>query len=169
MILSSNQELGEYDLIREADHIAKVWSVIEASLPQYWDRFVENVVPSDAFESAIHDYEKEAAKYRRFFDLEALEEYYDDPNAFKQVLSRDVPILAQPCVVAAPSSRIGKGTSAQHAPRTCSQSSRASLTSSTSGVSRTPSISTSSKRSSQSPPALDSILSTVTRRCLSQA
>ena len=120
MIRSSNQELGEYDLIRQPDHIAKVWSVIDASLPQYWDRFVESVALSDPaaqlaakfktsskrvpgkagrvlahlFEKTIHDYEKEAPKYRRFFDLEALDEYHDDPNAFKQVLSRDVPIIA---------------------------------------------------------------------------
>ena len=121
MIRSSNQKLGEYDLIRQPDHIANVWSVIDASLPQYWDRFVESVVPPDPaaqlatkfetsskkvpgeagavlvrfFEKAIRDYEKEAPKYARFFDLEAFDEYYDDSNAFKQVLSRGVPIIAQ--------------------------------------------------------------------------
>ena len=102
MIRSSNRELGEYDLVRQRDHIAKVWSVIEASLPQYWDRFVESVGPAGPaaglarlFDRAVQDYDKEAPKYRRFFDLEALDEYHDDPNAFKQVLSRDVPILAQ--------------------------------------------------------------------------
>lgn len=120
MIRSSNQKLGEYDLIRQPDHVAKVWSVIDASLPQYWDRFVESVAPSDPaaelatesktaskkvptaagpvlarfFQKAVQDYEKEAPKYRLFFDLEALDEYHDDPNAFKQVLSRDVPIIA---------------------------------------------------------------------------
>ena len=107
MIRSSNQKLGEYDLIRQPDHIAKVWSVIDASLPQYWDGFVESVGPSDSaaqpadgpglahlFEKAVQDYEKEAPKYRRFFDLEDLDEYHDDPNAFKQALSRDVPIIA---------------------------------------------------------------------------
>ena len=120
MIRSSNQELNEYDLIKQPDHISKVWSTIDASLPQYWDRFVENVVPpdprirlatkfktkgekapgeagrglADLFEKAVHDYEKEAEKYRRFFDLEALDEYHDDLNAFKQALSRDVPVIA---------------------------------------------------------------------------
>lgn len=120
MIRSSNRELGEYDLIRQPDHIAKVWSVIDASLPQYWDRFVESVVPPDPaaklaakfktssktvpgktgrglahlFEKAVHDYEKESQKYRHFFDPEALDEYHDDPNAFKQALSREVPIIA---------------------------------------------------------------------------
>ena len=120
MIRSSNQDLGEYDLIQQPDHIAKVWSVIDASLPQYWDCFVESAVPPDPavqlntkfnttrkkvpgevgrvlahlFEKAVHDYEKEAKKYRRFFDLGAFDEYRDDPNAFKHALSRDVPIIA---------------------------------------------------------------------------
>ncbi len=120
MIRSSNQKLGEDDLIQQPGHIEKVWSVIDASLPQYWNLFVESVVPPEPaarlatkfktssgtipvesgrvlahlFEKAVSDYEKEAEKYRRFFDLEALEEYHDDPNAFKQALSRDVPIIA---------------------------------------------------------------------------
>ena len=120
MIRSSNRELDEYDLIRQPDHIARVWSVIDASLPQYWDTFVESAVLPDPatrlatklntsrkegsgeaervlahlFEKAVHNYEKEAEKYRRFFDLEALDEYHDDPNAFKQALSHDVPIIA---------------------------------------------------------------------------
>src|SRR5207249_3012661 len=46
------------------------------------------------YEAALDSYETEAAKYRRFFDEEALEEYRDDPNAFKQALSRDVPVIA---------------------------------------------------------------------------
>lgn len=121
MIRSSNQELGEYELVRQPDHVAKVWSVIEASLPRYWGRFVTTLESSDAaahlatesktprqnapgtaravlvpfFEEAVHDYGKEAPKYRRFFDLEVFDEYQDDPNAFKQVLSRDIPIIAQ--------------------------------------------------------------------------
>ena len=104
MILSSNQKLDEYDLIRQPDHIAKVWSVIEASLPLYWDRFVESAmstvsgeacsIAAHLFETAIQDYEKGAQKYRCFFDLEAFDEYRDDPNAFKQALSHDVPVIA---------------------------------------------------------------------------
>ena len=120
MIRSSNQELGEYDLIRQPDHIQAVWSVIDASLPDYWDRFFARLVPSAAapnlttesmgpdheipdfasaalenlFERAVGDYEDEAQKYRPFFDSAALDEYHDDPNTFKQVLSRDIPIIA---------------------------------------------------------------------------
>lgn len=41
LILSTNHELGEYDLIRRPEHVARVWSAIEASLPTYWQTFVE--------------------------------------------------------------------------------------------------------------------------------
>ena len=41
MIRSTNQELGEYDLVREPGHIAKVWAVVEAALPKYWEKFVD--------------------------------------------------------------------------------------------------------------------------------
>lgn len=117
MIRSTNEELNEYALVREPDHIAKVWGVVEASLPKYWEMFVndekektpaaklaknfggvvkekDGVVIASAFEKAVEQYEKEAAKYRTFFDPEAMEEFYDDPNAFKQGLSRDVPVIA---------------------------------------------------------------------------
>jgi hypothetical protein len=42
MIRSTNQELGEYDLIRDPKHIAKVWAVIEAKLPAYWAEFIKS-------------------------------------------------------------------------------------------------------------------------------
>lgn len=120
MILSTNQELGEYDLIRRPEHIAKIWTAIEAALPTYWQSFVEGErrenpvaqlaakfgkpvaakaeiegeVLARVFEDAVASYENEAPKYRRFFEPEALEEFQDDPNAFKQALSRDVPVIA---------------------------------------------------------------------------
>jgi hypothetical protein len=47
------------------------------------------------FESAATSYEREAQAYRRFFDRDALEELQDDPNAFKQALARDVPVIAR--------------------------------------------------------------------------
>jgi hypothetical protein len=40
------------------------------------------------------EYEKDAPKYRQVFNADALEEYRDDPNAFKQALARDVPVIA---------------------------------------------------------------------------
>ena len=117
MIRSTNQELNEYALVREPDHIATVWKVIEAALPKYWDAFVnaehdsspaaklaakfggnvktkESTVIAKAFEQALDSYEKEAKKYRTFFDPDAMEEFQDDPSAFKQGLTRDVPVIA---------------------------------------------------------------------------
>lgn len=117
MIRSTNQELNEYALVREPDHITTVWKVIEAALPKYWDKFVtaeqddvpaaklaakfggnvktkESTVIAKAFEQALDSYEKEAKTYRTFFDPDAMEEFQDDPNAFKQGLTRDVPVIA---------------------------------------------------------------------------
>ena len=120
MIRSTNQSLGEYDLIREPGHVDKVWQAVEAALPRYWSAFVDSQrqktaasqlaaafgrsaggkgepdaeVLSRVFEKALVSYEKESEKYRRFFDPAAIEEYLDDPNAFKQGLSREVPVIA---------------------------------------------------------------------------
>jgi hypothetical protein len=120
LIRSTNQELGEYDLIREPTHITTVWSIVEAALPVYWDGFVQrerqrtpaaqfaarfgkpitvkdetdSAVLARVFGAAISSYEKDAQKYRQFFDREAMEEFLDDPNAFKQSLSRDVAVIA---------------------------------------------------------------------------
>lgn len=117
MILSVNQELNEYALVREPDHMARVWTAIDAALPKYWDLFVngehektpearlaakfggdvsakESGVVTTVFDKAVQAYDKDAAKYRDFFDSAAMEEYFDDPNAFKQGLGRDVPVIA---------------------------------------------------------------------------
>lgn len=120
MIRSTNETLGEYDLIREPDHIALVWGALQRSLPEYWERFVQTARRGDpasrlagrfgsaarpagsanarviahVFEDAVGKYEKEAEKYRRFFNPSALDEYHDDPNSFKQGLAREVPVIA---------------------------------------------------------------------------
>jgi hypothetical protein len=101
MIRSTNQKLGEYDLIRRPEHVGKVWCAIEKALPEYWGKFAEAQRQADppgtvagAFEKAVASYEEDAQKYRQFFDPAAMEEYLDDPNAFKQALTRDVPVIA---------------------------------------------------------------------------
>jgi hypothetical protein len=120
LIRSSNEKLGEYDLIRRPEHVAKVWRAVESALPAYWEKFVsqhrradaraqlaakfggaddtkreaESSVLSRLFEEAVASYEKEAQTYRHFFTTDAWEEYHDDPNAFKQALSHDVPVIA---------------------------------------------------------------------------
>lgn len=120
MIRSTNQKLGEYELIRRPEHIVRVWATIEEALPHYWTKFIDDARESDAasklaaafggkvrskpeavssalsrvFEKALTSYDKECEKYHRFFDAAAMEEYFDDPNAFKQMLSKDVPVIA---------------------------------------------------------------------------
>ena len=117
MIRSTNQDLHEYELLCRPDHVAKVWKIIELAIPKYWELFVkeaqqitpaaklaakfggdvslrEGAVVSKVFENSIDGYEKEAAKYRAFFDADSMEEFYDDPNSFKQGLTRDVPVIA---------------------------------------------------------------------------
>lgn len=118
MIRSINKELDEYSLVRKPEHVKRVWKEVESSLPRYWDTFVtaerertpgaklaekfggsfsakESAVISEVFDVAVESYEKEAEKYRKFFDPAAMEEYFDDPNAFKQGLAHDVPVIAK--------------------------------------------------------------------------
>jgi hypothetical protein len=115
MIRSTNQEMGEYDLIREPDHVARVWKEIESALPAYWERFVasetkaakeakkrksspkdmsEAAVVTRVFDEAVASFEKTAAEYRKYFSPAAFETYHDDPSTFTKTLSRDVPVIA---------------------------------------------------------------------------
>ena len=103
MLRSTNQEDNEYAIVKRPEHVEKVWAVIEPNLSKYWSRFVESIkndgetegeAANRVFDKAIASYEKDAKRYRDFFDPEAMEEYLDDPNAFKQGLSRDVPVNA---------------------------------------------------------------------------
>jgi hypothetical protein len=115
MIRSTNQEMGEYDLIREPDHVARVWKEIESALPTYWKKFVdretkaakeakkrksttqdlsEGAVLTRVFDEAVASFGKTAAEYKKYFSAAAFEEYHDNPAAFKQTLSRDVPVIA---------------------------------------------------------------------------
>jgi hypothetical protein len=105
MILSSNQKLGEFEAIRVPQHIARVWESIASRLPQYWRAFAERELAkqpvaaasavAQAFAAAVQEYEKTAKKYRDFFVPEAMEEFADDPGAFKSHLAKDVPIIAR--------------------------------------------------------------------------
>lgn len=120
MILSTNQELGEYERVATPVHVAKVWSAIERHLPDYWEKFVSQHRTADglallaakfggpqprnrgeaqaiaaALEPYVDAYDKNAAKYRTFLDPESMEEFQDDPGAFKSSLARDLPVVAR--------------------------------------------------------------------------
>lgn len=120
MIRSTQDKLGEYELIKEPAHIARVWAALEKALPRYWKGFLDSnrqastagqlaaafgttretlaeadfAVLDRVFSKTVDEYAKEAARYRHFFHPETLEEFQDDPGAFKQSLSRDVPVIA---------------------------------------------------------------------------
>ena len=49
---------------------------------------------TQAFATAVQQYEKAAETYRTFFDPEAMEEFADDPNTFKNHLAKEVPVIA---------------------------------------------------------------------------
>ena len=118
MFRSNSAELGEFETIEDPEHISQVWNEIERSLPKYWDSYVQSLhanqtmarlaahfgsnhePPSDAailaraFTEAIQQYTREAEKYRDFFHTDAMEEFSDDPNAFKPLLAREVPVIS---------------------------------------------------------------------------
>ena len=119
MILSTNSDLGEFDTIRVPDHVEQVWAAIESALPKYWQAFIDREAAkhpatklanhfggqqgktsstgsliTQAFATAVQQYEKAAETYRTFFDPEAMEEFADDPNTFKNHLAKEVPVIA---------------------------------------------------------------------------
>lgn len=120
MLRSLAREGTEFEVLDQPEHIEKIWAEISKNLPDYWEKWVDAEMPDEEevpklfgqamkptekpseamlltkiFDKAIGDYEKEAEKYREFFHEEALEEYEDDPNAFKQGLSKEMPVIAK--------------------------------------------------------------------------
>jgi hypothetical protein len=173
MILSSNQKLGEFEAIPLPEHIGRVWEEIASRLPQYWQAFVDRElakrpavalaahfnppqqktpstasVVTQAFAAAVQQYEKSAAKYRDFFDPEAMEEFADDPGAFKSHLAKEVPVIAGRGV---PSCRSGRRTSEAPGARTYWRYSRTSRTFGRTG--QTLSLSLSTPRTTTPPPS----------------
>ncbi|MCC9608573.1 hypothetical protein LOC68_09590 [Blastopirellula sp. JC732] len=112
---------AEFELARDLRHIEDVWNEIATGLPVYWQKFLDRLRPpaSDvieilgarvqqepstqadgvllvsAFDVAVEEFESEAAKYREFFDEGAIEEYEEDPNAFKHLMTRELPVIAR--------------------------------------------------------------------------
>lgn len=48
-----------------------------------------------AFDDSIEEFESEASKYHKFFDEGAMEEYEEDPNAFKHLMTKELPVIAR--------------------------------------------------------------------------
>lgn len=106
----------EYDLIREDEHIYKVWKTIESNYEKYFTSFIHQLAEGDIsqlssifsvkkgaankidqvqkFIDSIAEYEKQRQPYLKFFNDEMLEEYLeDDPKAFKHALKKECPII----------------------------------------------------------------------------
>ncbi len=88
MILGNELEAQVY----EADHIAEVLEAIRTHFPDYFRKFIEQPL-TPRFEKAIHKYEKEQVRYRKYMDLEALSEFEHDPGAFKSETAKHCPII----------------------------------------------------------------------------
>ncbi len=84
--------------VYEAEHIRQVMAEIERNFPKYFLSFALQS-PAPWFTQAIEDYESEREKYRAYLDLEALEEYDFDPNAFKTHTRNNCPIIRR-CLLA---------------------------------------------------------------------
>ncbi|MBR4152348.1 MAG: hypothetical protein IKT98_05260 [Selenomonadaceae bacterium] len=81
----------------DATHIAKVLSAIDENFPMYFENFI-NKKPVRNFvkviNKAIDEFESDRNIYKEIFDLETLEEYEDDPNAFKsEKLRNKCPVI----------------------------------------------------------------------------
>lgn len=102
-----NNKTGEteFALIRDQQHIDRVWGVIEPIANGYADGFLEALSNSGNLPSAqanynlwlknlIADNDDLHDKYHDIFDLDAMEEYAEDPDVFKgDVLRKQCPVI----------------------------------------------------------------------------
>lgn len=80
------------DKIFDSDHIREVLVVIQKTFPKYFASFISENAQMQ-FAAAIQEFEHEQERYLKYFDEEALEEYEDDPNAFKKHTRNNCPII----------------------------------------------------------------------------
>ena len=87
-----DMDLGERAY--EPKHIQAVLTEIGKHFPKYFNSFCSSAADvKKAFAKAIQEWEQDAPSYEEFLDLDSLEEYDDDPNAFKNALKRECPII----------------------------------------------------------------------------
>src|SRR5947208_13084840 len=82
-------QLGERGY--EPAHIDKVLASVRKNFAHYWASFAPNV--REEFREAVKSWEDEHPDYVDFLDSGSLEEYEDDPNAFKGALRSKCPII----------------------------------------------------------------------------
>jgi hypothetical protein len=75
----------------ELAHVKEILVAISRNLPSYWVSFAPTA--REKFRDAIAKWEDEHPAYLDFLDPSSLEEYDDDPNAFKGALRSKCPIV----------------------------------------------------------------------------
>lgn len=78
--------------VYEPKHIQQVLAEIERNFPDYFEGFAQQPL-EPVFHNYIREYEKEQEVYREYLDLEALDEFEYDPNAFKSHTRKRCPII----------------------------------------------------------------------------
>lgn len=93
----TNKETGFHELTQRAyepTHIAKVREDIRHHFDHYFNSMGDSAWKASVkFVGALNTFEDERQPYLRFLDQEALEEYDDDPNAFKKAIRKECPIV----------------------------------------------------------------------------
>ena len=78
-------------------HVTEVLSALEKNFAGYFENFVDFDAAKNfgqIINSAIKDFDNDRDAYKEIFDAEFLEEYEDDPNAFKSnVLKNKCPVI----------------------------------------------------------------------------
>lgn len=88
MIKGKNLEERVY----ESEHIEQVLSEIQSNFGKYFESFAQLPL-KPIFDAHIDDYNKEREAYSKYLDMDSLEEFEDDPNAFKAYTRRNCPII----------------------------------------------------------------------------
>ena len=78
--------------VYQAEHIEQVLAEMAQNFPRYFEGFAQQPL-TPLFEQQIAAYEKLRQKYSAYLDLEALDEFEADPNAFKRHTRNDCPII----------------------------------------------------------------------------
>jgi hypothetical protein len=88
MIRGSELEEQVFD----QEHIRHVLAEIKQTFMSYFETFAKEDL-NLMFQDRIEEYEKEQEKYREYLDLESLDEFEYDPNAFKGHTRKGCPII----------------------------------------------------------------------------
>lgn len=76
------------------EHMVEVLNDMRKSLPRYFESFAIGQKPlAERLSAAVADFESEQLHYQELFDLDMLEEYAYDPNAFKGDFRRKCPVV----------------------------------------------------------------------------